>query len=197
MKLLLALTLAPLALPATVTYTCPSGPSFTVQLAQKPSRAILTVPGRPPITLPQSGPHYTDGFTILTLTTHHASLAAGALTLTNCANAANPTLTGHWTLTTLAGQPVTLPRPPHLDLQPDGASGFAACNRLQINYSAAAPSLTFQNPALTRMACPPITMQLEQQFLNALEQTRSYQIHGFTLTLRNATNQTLATFTRK
>ena len=197
MKLLLALTLAPLALPAAVTYTCPAGPSFTVQLDKKATRAILTVPGRPPITLPQSGPHYTDGFTILTLTTHHASLASGALTLTNCTNAANPTLTGPWTLTTLAGQPVSLPRPPHLDLQPDGASGFAGCNRLQINYSAAAPTLTFQNAALTRMACSPDTMQLEQQFLQALEQTRSYQLQGTTLTLRNANGQPIATFKRK
>jgi len=196
-KLLLALTLAPLALPSAVTYTCPSGQSFTVQLDKKATRAILTVPGRPKLTLPQSGPHYTDGFTILTLTAHRASLAAGALTLTNCENAATPSLTGPWTLTTLAGQPVSLPRPPHLDLQPDGASGFAGCNRLQINYSAAAPTLTFQNAALTRMACPPATMQLEQQFLNALEQTRSYQLNGPTLTLLNAANQPLATFTRK
>jgi heat shock protein HslJ len=47
------------------------------------------------------------------------------------------------------------------------------------------------------MACPPATMQLELQFLNALEQTRSYQLNGPTLTLRNAANQPLATFTRK
>ena len=47
------------------------------------------------------------------------------------------------------------------------------------------------------MACSPTTMQLEQQFLNALEQTRSYQLNGTTLTLRNANGQPIATFKRK
>ncbi|MFN9459917.1 MAG: hypothetical protein ACK6D7_21460, partial [Acidobacteriota bacterium] len=54
-KLLLALTLAPLALPAAVTYTCPSGQSFTVQLDKKATRAILTVPGRPNHPHPPTG----------------------------------------------------------------------------------------------------------------------------------------------
>jgi heat shock protein HslJ len=204
-KFFLAFALSSLALIAAdkaVTYTCPSGDSFAVTLQKKGTRALLVIAGKPRLTLPQVGTQFSDGFTVLTVLGAEAALASGTVNQKGCLDATVKTTTtaglnGKWTLATLAGQPITLPRPPFVDFRPDGgAAGLAGCNRFNSGFVSSGASLSFNETVLTRMACIGEPMQVEEQFLRAMEQTKAYSITGKTLTLHNGAGQPLATLTK-
>jgi len=186
-----------------VTYTCSSGESFQVIFQKKGTRAVLIVAGKPKLTLPQAGAQFSDGFTVLTVQGTEATLASGVVNFKGCTDATVKTtpqasLTGKWTLATLAGQPVTLPRPAFIDFQADGgAAGLAGCNRFNSGFVSSGTSLSFKGTAVTRMACIGDAMRVEDQFLKAMDQTTAYTIAAKTLALRNATGQVLATLTKE
>jgi heat shock protein HslJ len=88
-----------------------------------------------------------------------------------------------WFLVELDGRPVTAATVPTLLLSDDTrASGFAGCNRYTGSYEIAADRLAFGLLAMTRMACAE-TMDVEQQYLAALEKTRGYRNAGDDLVL--------------
>ncbi len=205
MKILLVLALSGLPLAAAdraVTYTCPSGETFQVTLQKKGTRALVAVAGKPKLTLPQAGAQYSDGYTVLTVQGPQATLAAGSVSFKSCTDgtvkaAAVPGLTGKWTLTTVAGRPATLPRPAFIEFQADGgAAGLAGCNRFNSGFVSSGSSLRFEGAAVTKMACIGEAMQVEEEFLKAMNQTAGYTISAKTLTLRNAAGQALATLTK-
>ncbi len=202
MKIILTAALIYSALAAadgSVSYRCPSGETFQVLYQKSGTRAVLIVPGKPKLTLQQRGPQYSDGFTALTVQGPEATLASGVVNLKGCTDstvkmAPQASLGGKWTLATLAGQPVTLPRPAFIDFQADGGTaGLAGCNRFNSGYTSSGSSLAFKGVVVTRMACIGDAMNIEVQFLKAMEQTTSYSIAAKTLTLRNATGEALAT----
>jgi heat shock protein HslJ len=204
-KYFLAAVLSSLALVAAdkqVTYTCPSGESFQVMYQKKGTRAVLVVAGKPKLTLAQSGAQYSDGFTVLTVQGAEATLASGAVNSKGCTdstvkNTPPASLAGKWTIATLAGQAVALPRAPFIEFQADGsAAGLAGCNRFNSGFVSSGTSLSFKAVAVTRMACIGDAMNIENRFLQAMEQTTAYSISAKTLTLRNAAGQSLATLTK-
>jgi heat shock protein HslJ len=79
----------------------------------------------------------------------------------------------------------------------DGAlSGFAGCNQYNATYeTSGADGLTITNLATTRKACVEEAMTLESQYTAALAKVTTYSLSGGTLTLRDATGATQATFT--
>jgi heat shock protein HslJ len=80
-----------------------------------------------------------------------------------------------WRLVELEGRPVTASAAPSLLLTEDTkASGFAGCNRYTGTYDLADERLTFGRLATTRMFCAE-TMDVEEQFLTALDKTRGFR----------------------
>lgn len=190
----------------TVTYSCPSGETFQVLYQKNGARAVLVVPSKPRLTLPQvttaSGAQYSDGFTLLATKGPEASIAAGAITLKNCTDstvkaASAAALPGRWTLSTLAGLSAKVTRPPFIEFREDGgAAGNAGCNRFSSGYTIAGAALTFKTAAVTRMACIGDAMTIEEVFLRVIERTATHVISGNTLTLRDSAGENLATFTK-
>ncbi len=94
-----------------------------------------------------------------------------------------------WTLVELDGRPVpSLGRgAPTLRLMEEGrAGGFTGCNHWFATVERSGSSLRFREVGSTRMAClEDAAMQTETAFVAALEATRSYEISGTTLTLRD------------
>jgi heat shock protein HslJ len=204
-KIFLIAALSSLALHAadrSVTYRCASGESFQVIYQRKETRAVLVIAQKPRLTLTRAGNQYSDGFTVLTVRGPEASIAAGSVNFTNCLDMAakstpQANLSGKWTLAALGGQRVTLPRPAFIEFQADGgAAGLAGCNRFHSGFVSSGSSLRFEGAAVTRMACIGDAMQVEEEFLRAMNQTASYTVSGTTLTLRNAAGQALATLTK-
>ena len=75
-------------------------------------------------------------------------------------------------------------------------SGFAGCNTYTAGYETAGDdAISISEVATTRMACADDAMELEQQFVAALQNATAYSIAGDTLTLRDAGGSTQATFT--
>lgn len=101
-------------------------------------------------------------------------------------------LVGEWTLQSIEGADVaqTLPagsRRPSINVAGDAkVSGFGGVNRLSSTLDAAAvPKGEFKlGPIIsTKMAGPKESMDLENRFTRLLEQARSFQLTGDTLTL--------------
>jgi heat shock protein HslJ len=93
--------------------------------------------------------------------------------------ASSASLTGReWRLVELEGRPAGVgagERPATLRLEEGRASGFAGCNGFGGGYRADGSRLTFSTLAATRMACDQ-GMQLERDYLAALEATRSFRL---------------------
>jgi heat shock protein HslJ len=93
---------------------------------------------------------------------------------------AAPALVGTtWRLTELAGKPAPLGqdgKAATLELTAGGkrATGFAGCNRMTGAYVLNGDSLQLGPFALTRMACLK-GMELEKQYVDALQRTRAYR----------------------
>jgi len=112
---------------------------------------------------------------------------------------------GDWLLTLIGG-----PRgedlaagggkPPSLHIAEDGrVSGFSGVNRFAGTTEIAAlreGKLALTPLAVTRMAGPPAAMDLENRFLTALEQARSFRIDGDALRLAAVDGKDLLTFQR-
>jgi len=78
----------------------------------------------------------------------------------------------------------------------DGAlSGFAGCNNYNGTYEEKGPDgVTISNVATTRKACEDALMTLETQYITALGNVATYEISGETLTLRDSSGSTQATY---
>lgn len=94
-------------------------------------------------------------------------------------SASSASLTGReWRLVELGGRPAGLgagDRAATLRLEDGRASGFAGCNSFGGGYAAEGSRLTFSTLAATRMACEQ-GMQLERDYLAALEATRTFRL---------------------
>lgn len=115
-----------------------------------------------------------------------AVLALVALAACNSAGGASPGDPGpaasvagrEWRLLELNGRPAPSGaggRAATLRLDDGSASGFAGCNRFSGGYQMGESSLTFSTLAATRMACEQ-GMELEREYLAALEATRSWRM---------------------
>jgi heat shock protein HslJ len=108
------------------------------------------------------------------------SVTAAAAAAESSAAQAAPALVGTtWRLTELAGKPAPLGqdgKAATLELAAEGkrATGFAGCNRMTGAYVLNGDSLRLGPFALTRMACLK-GMELEKQYVDALQRTRAYR----------------------
>jgi len=94
-------------------------------------------------------------------------------------------LEGTWVLTKVSGKPLpaTVTRPPYLTFANGKASGFAGCNRFGGGFQATPASLKFDNLISTQMACAGAAMQIEDEFLQALQSTTTSRRSGDILEL--------------
>jgi len=104
----------------------------------------------------------------------------------------------YWRLVRLGKEPVFVApegREPHLRFLPgeDRVQGFTGCNRLMGSYEQTDAGLRFGAVATTRMACPDGTAP-EQDFVQALEATRRFNIVGSHLELLGDDGRLLARF---
>jgi heat shock protein HslJ len=93
-----------------------------------------------------------------------------------------------WTLVELDGETVEVEKgelAPSLvlDLEESRASGSGGVNRLMGTFALSEDELRFGQLATTRMAGPEHALQLEGDFLAALERVTSYELAGRMLTL--------------
>jgi heat shock protein HslJ len=108
------------------------------------------------------------------------SVAAAAGAAESSAAQTTPVLIGTtWRLTELDGKPAPLGqdgKAATLELAAEGnrATGFAGCNRMTGAYVRNGDSLRLGPFALTRMACEN-GMELEKQYVDALQRTRTYR----------------------
>ena len=102
----------------------------------------------------------------------------------------------HWKLTRLGGKAVTVTakqREPYfvLDNKTKRIAGFGGCNRFAGTYQRNGDRLTFGKMAMTFMACSE-GMEIERDFVAALEQGRSWKILGDHLELFDSSGSLLA-----
>jgi heat shock protein HslJ len=102
-----------------------------------------------------------------------------------------------WRLTELTGKPAASPpgaRQIYLRLAAQGKrlEAFAGCNTLGGAYSRDGESLKFNGLISTMMAC--VSMDIEDRFKKALDQTRTFKIDGATLSLLAEDKTVLARF---
>lgn len=93
-----------------------------------------------------------------------------------------------WILRTLGAESVEAGRKPaFLQLREEEgallALGSGGCNSFRGPFAVVGSSLEFGRLATTRMACPPPALELEGRFLQALDATSGYEIHGTWLVL--------------
>ena len=74
---------------------------------------------------------------------------------------------------------------PWIELEPRSkrVTGSGGCNRITGSYEAGNGTLRFGRLVSTMMAC--LDMDTERAFLRALQETRSYRVHGRTLELKD------------
>ncbi len=89
------------------------------------------------------------------------------------------------------GRPATL----MLDATERRASGFTGCNQFGGGYVLEGAEFRFTPLASTKMACD-MGMGLEQRYTAALDNVRSYRVHGDTLVLVGAERE-LARYVRR
>jgi len=93
-----------------------------------------------------------------------------------------------WTLVELDGEAVEVGEGEFapslvLDLEESRVAGSGGVNRLMGSFALSEDELRFGQLATTRMAGPENAMQLERDFLAALERVTSYELAGRLLTL--------------
>jgi copper homeostasis protein (lipoprotein) len=109
-----------------------------------------------------------------------------------------PLETTDWKLTRLGDKPVTVAakqREPHfvLDNKTKRITGSAGCNRFTGSYQRNGDRLIFGKMAMTFMACPE-GMEIEREFMAALEEVKSWKIFGEHLELFDGNGGFLARF---
>ncbi|WP_116109034.1 META domain-containing protein [Lewinella sp. IMCC34191] len=104
-----------------------------------------------------------------------------------------------WALTSLNGEPVDLGKSqPTLEFAGARAwlSGMAGCNRYSTEYSLVdSKNLDIPPPVATKMACP--DLPVEQEFIEALMGTTTFERSGETLRLLDAAGAEVARFTMR
>jgi heat shock protein HslJ len=75
--------------------------------------------------------------------------------------------------------------------------GNAGCNQFNGAYKQTKKGLTVSSLATTRKACAPDVMLQESWFIQKLQQAKSGEIAGDTLTLKDAGGQIILRFSRK
>lgn len=86
-----------------------------------------------------------------------------------------------WQLVELSNEPVSPlggEKRPHilLDSTQNKVTGFAGCNNFFGSYEIDEVALKFASLGSTRMSCPDLQLNLETEFLNALDQTAEWEI---------------------
>ena len=121
---------------------------------------------------------------------HGVNVAYGDKTYRGCGNFINDEykLQDFWKLHTLKGSevsPDSLAKAPglHFNLQENRVSGNSGCNQLTGSLDLEGDSLSFGQLASTRMACQG-SMEFENNFLQALDKVKSYEISNGELILR-------------
>jgi len=104
----------------------------------------------------------------------------------------------HWKLVELLGQPVPAShKEPFLmlDAQDNRAHGATGCNSFSGTYTLdeATLRIRFSQIAMTQMFCEG-SMETEKAFVEVLEQTDNYSLHGDEITLNKARMAPLARF---
>ena len=126
-------------------------------------------------------------------------LAACASTGTGSAEG-NRSLAGSWRLTEVATQSVPMTGGSAKLLQFEAAtnkvSGNVGCNRLFGEYQSEGERLSFNGIATTRMACDPISMQMETNVVQNMEKVQTWSINGSELQLKDQAGQTILKFKR-
>lgn len=137
----------------------------------------------------------------------HSVLAmVAAMALAACATnptggaSGNQTLEGSWRLTEVAAQTVGVADSGAKLLQFEAGSnkfsGNVGCNRMFGLYESQGSQLRFSGVATTRMACDPVTMQVEQKVVQSMNQVQSWHIAGKELQLKDDKQQTVLKFQR-
>jgi len=103
-------------------------------------------------------------------------------------------LNTYWTPVEIDGEAVVLEagqREPHFVLSAEGGQlrGSTGCSRITGGFEQDANDLRFRDLAVTLMACPPASAQLEARFLDALNAATSRRIVGESLELRDGSGQ--------
>ncbi|MDN3652816.1 META domain-containing protein [Thalassotalea ponticola] len=137
---------------------------------------------------------------------HTSVLPIALLALTACQEATNtsapaesaPLIGSVWNLVELAGNPESTGDEGktifvEFNQEDQRYFGFAGCNNYQGKYSIDGSDIDFGIAAATKKMCQQ-GMQQEDALFVALDQTTNYQITGSTLTLSDASGQTLAVF---
>lgn len=106
---------------------------------------------------------------------------------------------GKWVLTQLDNKRVEMPagkENPYLEIDSlaENVNGYAGCNRMFGPVRIWGDSVLFSGLAATRMYCTE-TQHIEDAFLKALDQARTFVLKGDQLTLRNGAD--LAVFQRE
>jgi len=122
--------------------------------------------------------------------THRVVVESGNETFRGCGHYINEQYKLHdfWTLYSLSGTPVnqqdTLKKQPALqfDLVNNHVSGNTGCNQLGGNAAVEGDSLSFGQLITTKMACAGV-MELESQFLDALDRVNRYDFSNEDLLL--------------
>ncbi|MGD9958931.1 META domain-containing protein [Nocardioides sp.] len=93
-------------------------------------------------------------------------------------------LDGDWTLNAATGLTLDDGNPVTLTIDGDRVSGSSACNRYMGSLTTSGTQVTFGPLGGTEMACSPASvMQLEQDYLAALQAATSAEVDGNTLTV--------------
>lgn len=104
---------------------------------------------------------------------------------------------GRWNVTALNGAALAPNSSITMQFEPGGQLGAQACNSIGGSYTLNADALSFGQLRSTMMACdPPVLMNQETAFQQALASTASASIEGTTLRLFDAAGQEVVTFER-
>lgn len=130
----------------------------------------------------------------------YLSLFLFAITFTSCDEtkkvidaAGNVQLTGNYTVSELKGQSVAGSEVPSFSLSAvdNSIKGTTSCNSVFGNYSLDLYAINFGDMAVTKKMCDSQSMKNESSFLNALNNTGSYDITNDVLTFYSKTDRTV------
>ncbi|QBF83646.1 META domain-containing protein [Shewanella maritima] len=102
------------------------------------------------------------------------------------------TLSGQWSVTDIAGEPVASYSKPRITFEQDGQlSGNNSCNRFSGRYEYQQTQLTLQSLGSTRKACVDGLVKQERMFMDSLPKVSQYQFAKTKLYLLDAQGQVL------
>lgn len=110
-------------------------------------------------------------------------------------NDGSPLVGTPWSLTLLRGEPLLPNSSITARFSADGVvSGSGGCNRYRASYQIEGERMTVGAAAGTLMACPPLLMEQERAFLNALQAAAAYQLGEGALVLNDQMGSSMARF---